>query len=271
VERVSPDGQPAGNTAAGPHPKDVELTRDGAVAILTIRAGAQRNALDGEVAGLLASRLLTAGDDPSVGALVIAAEGPDYCSGGNLGLLRRAGADPAAPAAFQETGAIYEMFSLLATSPVPTVAAAQGHLMGAGVNLALAADIVIASDDVVFQGFGRSGMHPGGGHLSLLIRKAPAAAPALALFGQVITAEDAVRTGLAWTVVPRDQLLGTAVEVAKAAATDPELARAVTATYRAAADARLPVRSGYMLERAAQMWSLRRAVLRQEGHAGDRG
>ena len=49
--------------AAPPHPKDVELTRDGAVAILTIRAGAQRNALDGEVAGLLASRLLAAGDD----------------------------------------------------------------------------------------------------------------------------------------------------------------------------------------------------------------
>ncbi len=231
----------SGNTAAGPHPKDVELTRDGAVAILTIRAGAQRNALDGEVAGLLASRLLAAGDDPSVGALVIAAEGPDYCSGGNLDLLRRAGADPAAPAAFQETGAIYEMFSVLATSPVPTVAAAQGHLMGAGVNLALAADIVIASDDVVFQGFGRSGMHPGGGHLSLLV-EAPAAAPALALFGQVITAEDAVRTGLAWTTIPRHQLLATAVEVAKAAATDAELARAVAATYRAAADARLPVR-----------------------------
>jgi enoyl-CoA hydratase len=269
VEGVSPDGQPAGIVAAGPHPKDVELTRDGPVAILTIRAGAQRNALDGEVAALLASRLLAAGDDPSVGALVIAAEGPDYCSGGNLGMLRRAGADPAAPAAFEETGAIYEMFSILATSPVPTVAAAQGHLMGAGVNLALAADIVIAADDVVFSGFGRSGMHPGGGHLSLLVRKAPDAAAALALFGQVVTAEDAVRTGLAWTVVPRDRLVATAVEIARNAATDPELARAVTATYRAAADARLPVRSGYMLERAAQMWSLRRAVLRREGHAGD--
>jgi enoyl-CoA hydratase len=243
----------------------VTLDRDGAVAIVTLRCPEQRNALDGALARAVMSALDHVRDDPAIGAVVVAAEGPAFCSGGNLELLSRAGADPTAPEAFDELGDIYRLFAVLAEYPIPTLAAAQGAVVGAGVNLLLAADLAIVAADVAIRGFGRAGLHPGGGHLSLLLRKAPGAAAAVALFGQSLDAADAVRTGLAWRSVPNDMLLTTAVETARNGAVDPELTRAVTRTYRAAAATQTMGDAAVLLERAPQMWSLRRAHLRRYG------
>jgi enoyl-CoA hydratase len=243
----------------------VSLERDGAVAVVTLRRAYQRNALDGELATALVESLVKVGEDQAVGALVLAADGPAFCSGGNLDLLARVGRDPAAAEAFDELGSIYRVFEVLAELPVPTVAAAQGGIVGAGVNLLLSADLAVVAEDVSIRGFGAAGVHPGGGHLSLLLRKAPAAAAAVALFGRTLDAADAVRTGIAWCAVAPGQLLATAVELAKAGAHDPELARVVTRTYRAAGLTRPPQQAAVLLERAPQMWSLRRAQLRRLG------
>jgi enoyl-CoA hydratase len=243
----------------------LSMERDGSVAVITLRKAAQRNALDGTLAVALVDALGEVREDQKIGALVLAADGPAFCSGGNLDLLARAGADPAEAAAFDELGSIYRVFEVLAEYPVPTVAAAQGAVVGAGIDLLLAVDIAVVADDVSIRGFGGAGVHPGGGHLSMLLRKAPAAAAAVALFGRTLGAADAVRTGIAWSTVPPGHLLPAAVELAQAAARDPELARAVTKTYRAADLTRPRQQAAVLLERAPQMWSLRRAQLRRLG------
>jgi enoyl-CoA hydratase len=239
------------------------LERDGPVALITLRRADQRNALDGALAVALVDALDEVRKDYRIGALVLAADGPAFCSGGNLDLLARAGADPTAPAAFDELGSIYRVFEVLTEFPVPTVAAAQGAVVGAGINLLLAADIAVVAEDVSIRGFGAAGVHPGGGHLSLLLRKAPAAAAAVALFGRTLGAAEAVRTGIAWCAVPPEQLLAAAVDLAQAGARDPELARAVTRTYRAEELTRPTPQAAVLIERAPQMWSLRRAQLRR--------
>jgi enoyl-CoA hydratase len=239
------------------------------VGVVTLHAAERRNALDGALAIEFIACLEAASNDSSIGAVVIAADGPSFCSGGDLDLLYRAGGDPTAPAAFEELGQIYRMFATMSAMPMPLIAAAQGAMVGAGLNLALAADLVVAADDLEIRGFGRSGLHPGGGHLSLLAQKAPAAAAAVALLGQKLDAADALRTGLVWQVVPRVDLLPTALAIARRAASDAELTRAVTATYRAATSARLSYPASILLERAPQMWSLRRAVLRRTKEADD--
>jgi enoyl-CoA hydratase len=243
----------------------VSVERTGAVAVLTLRRPEQRNALDDELALALLAALAEVRNDPQVACVVIAAEGPSFCSGGNLDLLERVGADPTAPDGFAALGAIYRVFETLADFPVPTIAAAQGGVIGAGVNLLLATDLAIVADDVVVRGFGQAGVHPGGGHLSLLLRKAPAAAAAVALFNRDLGADDAVRLGLAWRAVPRENLQAEVLDTAAAAAKDPELIRAVTATFRAADATRPRAAAAVLLERAPQMWSLRRAQLRRSG------
>jgi enoyl-CoA hydratase len=248
-------------TGTGP----VRLERSGAVAVLTLQRPEQRNALDDELAHGVLAALAEVRDDEAIACVVIAAEGSSFCSGGNLDLLERVGADPTAPDGFAALGAIYRVFETLADFPVPTIAAAQGGVIGAGVNLLLAADLALVADDVVIRGFGRAGVHPGGGHLSLLLRKAPAAAAAIALFDRDLGADDAVRTGLAWRAVPRDRLQDEALAIAAAAANDRELVRSVTATFRAADATRPRAAAAVLLERAPQMWSLRRAQLRRSG------
>jgi enoyl-CoA hydratase len=231
---------------------------DAGVAILVLNAPNRRNALTPELAASLITQLDRAADDRSVGALVLRAEGPSFCAGADLATVRAAMPDPLAESSFSGLGTIYELFRRLVQFPIPTLAAVQGPAVGAGINLALACDVRIVSEDAEFIGFARAGVHPGGGHLELLRSIDRQTAAWLALFSQPISAVEAVRTGIAARMTGPDELVADAMALGRAAAADPELSRMVTATYRAidGMDARhnLSVHA----ERAAQVWSLRR-------------
>ena len=155
--------------------------------------------------------------DPNVGALVVTGAGKGFCAGAVLDDLL----------ATEPTGItrIYKGFLRVAHSPLATVAAVNGAAVGAGMNMVLACDLVLAGRRWArFDSrFLQIAVHPGGGHTWRLRQVTDrTTAMAMVVFGEVLSAEDAHRTGLAWDVVDDDQLLARAHELAARAAAQPK-------------------------------------------------
>jgi enoyl-CoA hydratase len=228
-------------------PGTIRVSGDDGVTVLTLADPDRRNALSGQ----LSDELAAAVSDALAGgarALVLAAEPPVFCAGGSLDDLLRPG---------RPLSAAYAGFQALAEAPVPTVAAVTGAAIGAGVNLPLACDVVIAGESARFDPrFLDVGIHPGGAHLwRLAQRVGPQGAAALVLCGDTLTGAEAAAHGLAWRCVPDTDALPAALRLARRAADrSPELVRRAKQTlrettgYAAAGDA--------AVELAAQQWSV---------------
>ncbi len=206
----------------------VQIERRGRVAVVTLDDPKRRNALNLEMCAELVAAFdeFESGDD--VGAVVVTGAAPAFCAGADLTQL----------GASQRDGlhAIYSGFLRVARSPLPTVAAVNGAAVGAGMNLALAADVRLAADSARFDTrFLDLGLHPGGGHTWMMQRiVGPQTTMAMVLFGQVLDAAEARRVGLVWEVCEGDALLDRAVELAgRAASGPPELVRRIKASIAA--------------------------------------
>ncbi len=203
----------------------IRSVRTGRVAVLTLDDPQRRNALGVDLCAELATHMDAAEADADVGAVVVTGAAPAFCAGADLtqlGASRREG-----------LLAIYEGFLRVASSPLPTIAAVNGAAVGAGMNLALAADVRLAGRSARFDArFLDLGIHPGGGHTWMLRRiVGPQAAMAMVVFGQRLDGEEAERVGLAWRCVDDDELLDAAVQMAARAADAPaELTRRIKAT-----------------------------------------
>lgn len=199
-------------------------TLDG-VALLTLSYPARRNALNLELSRLLADAVAAAVADPGVGAVVVTGEDPAFCAGGDLDELAEAGAET--------LHAVYAGFLAVAACPLPTIAAVNGAAVGAGLNLALAADVRLAGPRARFDTrFLPLGLHPGGGYTWMVQRAVGAqAAAALTLFGEVVDAAEAQRLGLVLRAV--DDVRAAALEMgARAAANPRDLAVTTKRTMR---------------------------------------
>lgn len=187
-------------------------TVDG-VAVLTLSYPARRNALNLELSRLLADAVAAAVADEGVGAVVVTGEDPAFCAGGDLAEL--ASADPAT------LHAVYGGFLAVAACPLPTIAAVNGAAVGAGLNLALAADVRLAGPHARFDTrFLPLGLHPGGGYTWMVQRALGAqGAAAMTLFGEVVDAAEAERIGLVHRAV--DDVRAAAVEMGARAAANP--------------------------------------------------
>jgi enoyl-CoA hydratase len=202
--------------------------------------------------------------DAAVGAVVVCGAGGFFCAGGDRGTLAAAGRDPAAPETYAGIGAVYRSFARVGELQPPTIAAVRGGAVGAGLNLMLATDLrIVASDARIVSGFLPIGLHPGGGHGALLGRSGVReAAAALGLFGERIDGTRAAELGIAWAAVEDDDVEPTAHELAARAAADPELARRTAASlHTVLGPPALPWAAALELERASQMWSMRRKEL----------
>jgi len=246
---------------------ELSLERRDGVAVLTLRAPERRNALTAEMADAMVEACDEIDHDPSIGAVVVTGEGSFFCAGGDRAQLAAAGKDPAEPTLFRAMGRIYASFARVGMLEPPSIAAIRGGAVGAGLNLALATDLrVVAEDAKLVSGFLPIGLHPGGGHSALLSRSTTReAANAMQLFGVTVLGVQAVELGLAWAAVPADAVEATAMDLAKVPAADPELARRTARSMRTiAGPPPLPWAAALDLERAAQMWSLRRRDLSAE-------
>jgi enoyl-CoA hydratase len=194
---------------------ELHTTIDAGVATLTLDAPDRRNAFTLELVDEMVAALDQVESDPSVGALVVTGRPPAFCAGADLSHLGSS----------QREGLlrIYEGFLRVGRSPLPTIAAVNGPAVGAGFNLALASDVIVAGQSARFDTrFLKLGLHPGGGHTWMLRRRiGPQGAAALVLFGEVVDGPGAERIGLAWRCVPDDELLTTATALAATAASAP--------------------------------------------------
>lgn len=242
---------------------DVELTIEDGVARILLDAPDRRNAITLEMADALVATADRVDADPTVGAAVVAATGPVFCAGGDRALLARIGKRPASSESYEALGRIYDAFSRIQSMQMPTIAAVRGAAVGAGLNLVLSTDLrIVAADAVLRSGFLPIGVHPGGGHFTLVSRQAGReAAVAMGIFSQAVTGERAVELGLAWEALPETEVEPRAFELARSVASDPELARAAVASFRAQdVPGRVDVARGLAVERAPQMWSLLRST-----------
>ena len=197
------------------------------VAVVTLDAPDRRNALTLPMVDEIVAALDALEADPTVGALVVTGTAPAFCAGADLSHL----------GASQREGLlrVYEGFLRIGRSPLPSIAAVNGAAVGAGVNLALVCDVIVAGASARFDTrFLQLGIHPGGGHTWMLQRRVgPQAAAAMVLFGRVLDGPAAAEAGLAWACVPDDDLLTTCREMAAVAAAAPrELVSRIRGTMR---------------------------------------
>ncbi|TDC71573.1 enoyl-CoA hydratase/isomerase family protein [Actinomadura sp. GC306] len=239
---------------------------DRGIARMTLDNPRRKNAITLDMAAAMEEFCARVRADEAIGAAVIDAEGGYFCSGADTRDLADSSADPASPEAVARTSAVYNAFVGVGRLPVPSVSLVAGGAVGAGLNLALATDLMIVTPDAVLDsGFLARGIHPGGGHLALLGRAAGyRQAVALGVLGAALTGTEAVRRGLAWAAVPPGELLGTATRLVAKAAADPALARRIkdSAALELGPPA-VPWSAAVEIERGVQMWSLGR-----KGHDG---
>jgi enoyl-CoA hydratase len=203
---------------------------DDGVALVTLDDPERRNAISDEMAGDIVSTFDWLEHDEDCKAVVVTGNGPAFCAGADLGHLANA-----SQASLRD---IYQSFLRIAASPLPTLAAVNGAAVGAGVNMALVCDVIVAAESARFDtGFVRLALHPGGGHTWMMRNLVgPKATAAMLLFGEHIDGATAERIGLAWRCVPADQLLEVARTMAGRAATaPPELLRRIKESIAAMA------------------------------------
>jgi enoyl-CoA hydratase len=202
---------------------------DDHVAVITVNDPDRRNAVTAEISAGLRAAVDAAEANTDVHALIVTGAGKAFCAGADLTALGDATEDG--------LRSIYDGFLAVANCSLPTIAAVNGAAVGAGLNLALAADVRIAGPTALFDArFQKLGIHPGGGATWMLQRAVGVqAARAALLFGMRFDAEAAVRYGLALEVA--DDPVAAARELAAGPAAAPRaVVLATKASMRATAN-----------------------------------
>lgn len=232
------------------------------VAVLTLDDPGKRNAIGVQMAREIMEACAQIDDGPC-GAVVVRGAAGYFCSGADRALLETVAAAPEldGSALLDE---VYAAFTSVGALRVPVIAAVRGGAVGAGLNLALAADVRIVADAAVLSsGFRQRGIHQGGGQGYLLATLAgPEVATAMIVLGEPVSGQRARDLGLAWDALPDDLVEPRALELARTAAADPELSRAMIASIRGSRAGAWQARVAE--ERKGQLWSLRRLAGAQQ-------
>jgi enoyl-CoA hydratase/carnithine racemase len=205
----------------------VKLTVDDGVATLLLDSPSTRNALGGdEQYGAIEAAVAAIVRDKSVRVAIVTGAGPAFCAGGDIKKMADRTHDPSIEPhddryAYKE--GIHRIPLSLFNLEVPTIAAINGPAIGAGLDLACMCDIRIASESAKFaESFVTLGIIPGDGGAFLLQRAVGyAKAAELTFTGEAIDAVEALRIGLVSRVVPPDELLPVATELARRIARNP--------------------------------------------------
>jgi len=205
--------------------------QSGAVRTLTLNRPAALNSLTAEMHAELRAALDAAATDTGVRCVVLTGAGRGFCAGQDLNDPAIGAGPSGAPDVGGVVARLYKPLALRVRSmPVPVLAAVNGVAAGAGANLALGCDIVLAARGASFiQAFSKIGLIPDCGGTWLLPRLVGRAhALALALTGDKLSADDARALGLIWQVVDDAQLMDSAQAMAQRLAAMPTKALAQT-------------------------------------------
>ena len=192
----------------------VEVTREGAVAVVTVSRPEALNALNGETNELLRGAVGELSADGRVRAVVLTGGGDKaFVAGADIAEMSTLSAEEARR--FSALG--QAVMSGIEAAPQPWIAAVNGFALGGGCELALACDIRLASDSAKFgQPEINLGITPGFGGTQRLPRAVGDGwAKYLVLSGRHIRADEALRIGLVQAVFPKDDLMTQAMKLAE--------------------------------------------------------
>jgi 2-(1,2-epoxy-1,2-dihydrophenyl)acetyl-CoA isomerase len=203
----------------------LESVQDG-IAVLVMNRPDRMNALNNELATALFGSLQKIAEDDSVRVVVLTGAGRAFCAGGDLGVIGKG----------RESNNVKELEPILRagmgavlkirTMPQPVIAAVNGAAAGAGMNVALAADIRISAEEAMFgQNFVKVGLFPDyGGTYFLPELVGPSKAAEMFYTGDMIDAKTALHLGLVNRVVPAAELEAEVKELAAKLAAGPPMA-----------------------------------------------
>jgi 2-(1,2-epoxy-1,2-dihydrophenyl)acetyl-CoA isomerase len=192
------------------------------IATLTLNRPDRLNALLPEMKDAFGEALARSAE-PAVRVLVLRGAGRAFCAGGDIAWMATAMAEDRWP----DMEALLDLGSSvaygLAMLPKPVLAGVQGAAAGAGMSLALGADLRVATTDARFSmGFAKIGLHPDwGGSVALSRLVNPATAAELLYLGDALPAEQAKTLGLVNQVVPAEHLDGAIATLAGRLAAGP--------------------------------------------------
>lgn len=180
---------------------------DRGVLTLTLNRPDKRNAIDNELAQALLDALRAAADDPEVGAVCLAGNGPAFC----------AGRDISAPPTERDLDLVQAVACAIVEHPLPVLVALHGWTVGAGLEWALCADVVLAADTTRFKLPEASlGVFVTGGLVATLPAVAgPIVAKSLLLSGDAFDARQAQAWGLVYQVVAAADLTAQAAAMSR--------------------------------------------------------
>src|SRR3989475_7596308 len=197
------------------------------IVTLTLNRPDRLNALGDSLREELCDALVRASDDPAARVIVITGAGRGFCAGGDMkaahevqeGVRERALLDRVAPIRDKVVLAMRD-------SPKPIIAAVNGPAAGAGMNLALACDLRLASTAARFgQTFVKRGLHVDWGGTYLLPRLVGMAKACELIFtGEMISAQEALRLGIVNAVYAPEELMPATYEPARKIASGPPVA-----------------------------------------------
>jgi enoyl-CoA hydratase/carnithine racemase len=221
----------------------VELVRDAAVGIVRLARPEKMNALDLAMRGALADAFQELGEDPAIRVIVVTGSGTVFAAGADLRLL--ADKDPEGVRALD----FARFWRPIADCPKPVVAAVAGPALGAGCELVLMCDIIVADRTARFgQPESRVGIMPGAGGSQRLVRVlGKYLASHLLMGGVALDAARAHALGLVCELVEPGEAEAAALALARKLAAQPPLAlAAIKRSLAAGAD--LPLADANALE-----------------------
>lgn len=200
----------------------VRVTRDGPVAVVALARPTKSNAMDGEVTVALLNTLRALSESGDVRAMVLTGDGRSFSAGGDIQTIREMGADKGVRDAILDQH--QELFWAMNRLPFATVAAVNGPAVGAGVTVALLCDLVVMAQDAFLSDPRVAlGLLDGAGGIVLWpLLTSLAAAKEHLLLGDRVPSAEAHRLGLVNRVVPSEETVAAALDLARRLAALPQ-------------------------------------------------
>ncbi len=189
----------------------VNVERDGAIAVVLLNRPQQLNALSSELMGELAAALEELDADEAIRSIVVGGDERAFAAGADVGELAAG-----TPISLYESRRL-DRWDAIRNVRTPLVAAVSGYCLGGGCELAMACDLIIASETAKFgQPEINLGVLPGAGGTQRLTRAVgKSVAMDMILTGRMLSAEEALQFGLVARVVAREAWLEAAKAVAR--------------------------------------------------------
>jgi len=200
----------------------IELVTDGAVGIVTISRPEKKNAMLLAMRDALADVCERVNDTPQIRALVLTGAGGDFCSGADIGEMGMGGLN----GSFLRARHMHKVIRAIARVQKPVICATRGVAVGMGFSMALASDLIVASETTRFSQIQRKiALPPDAGGAWFLVRHLGVArAKELAFSARMLGADEAHRLGLVYKVVPDAALMDEALALARDYAAAPTIA-----------------------------------------------